>query len=299
MMKKILAGALFLTLSGSILTACSDVQATDQLIHEKLMAQSSLQTSQTQTQQAQEINDQESQQISGDLPPQTQETPAPKDASTIVPIIMFHYVRTVEAAKDPLGYNLSIEPQQFEKILQYLSTNGYHTIHVEDIIKGWVPPKSIILTFDDGYEDFYTTARPLLQKYGFTASEGIITGKMDGVQYMSPDQVKEIDKEGFEILSHTVHHTDLNTDPNQKSEIFDSKAYLEKLLNKTIDTLVYPAGRYDNTTLGFTKDAGYKVALTTKPGYAELSGDMLQLHRIRIDNRDGYLGFIKKLNFIP
>lgn len=216
-----------------------------------------------------------------------------------VPIIMFHYVRDVDQTKDLLGYNLSIAPADFEKILQYLSTNNYHTIHIEDIISGSVPPKSIILTFDDGYEDFYTTARPLLQKYGLTASEAIITGKMDGVQYMTPEQVLQIDHEGFEILSHTIHHTELNKDPNQKNEIFDSKTFLEKLLNKTIDTLVYPIGRYNNDTLKFTAAAGYKIGLTTKPGFADLSGDLLQLHRIRIDNRDGYSGFVKKINRSP
>jgi len=217
-------------------------------------------------------------------------------AATEVPIIMFHYVRSVNPAKDLLGYNLSINPASFEKILKYLSQQGYKTIHVEDLIKGPITGKSIILTFDDGYEDFYTTARPLLQKYGFTASEAIITGKMDGTTYMSPDQVKTIDSEGFEILSHTVNHPDLSIIKNQKPEINDSKTYLEKLLNKPIDTLVYPSGKYNDETLQLTKDAGYKIGLTTKPGYSNLAGDLLQLNRIRIDNRNGYLGFVKKIN---
>jgi len=276
------------------LGACSNDQTE---ISDKIHAQ----LANAETQQLQNLSNQST----TNLITSTESTPLPTQQATQqtlavpnkgqIPIIMFHYVRTVDQSKDPLGYNLSITPTSFEKILQYLSNQGYHTIHVEDLLKEPVAKKDIILTFDDGYEDFFTTARPLLKKYGFTASEAIITGKIDGTTYMSPRQIQTIDQEGFEILSHTVNHVDLDTDPHQKTEIVDSKTYLEKLLNKPIDTLVYPSGRYNNETLQLDKEAGYKIGLTTKPGYANLEGDLLQLHRIRIDNRDGFLGFVKKL----
>lgn len=226
---------------------------------------------------------------------ETQQIISTQHTAKLLPIFMFHYVRNVSKTKDPEGYDLSVTPSDFEKILQYLASNGYKTIHMADLEKTTPAPKSVILTFDDGYEDFYTTARPLLQKYGFTASEAIIAGKMDGLQFMSPIQITTIDQEGFEILAHTIKHVDLDQDPQQQKEIFGSKTILEKLLNKTVDTLVYPAGRYNNDTLKFTAAAGYTFGLTTKPGQADLNGDLLQLHRIRIDNRNGYSGFVKKL----
>ena len=224
-----------------------------------------------------------------------QPNPPAQNTTTRIPIIMLHYVRDVDKQKDLMGYNLSIAPDSFEKILQYLSKNGYHTIHLSDLENRKVPPKSIILSFDDGYEDFYTTALPLLNKYNFTASTAIITNMMDGTRYMSPAQIQEIDKAGIEILSHTVHHADLSTDPLQQKEITDSKNYLEKLLGKTITGFVYPAGKYNDQTLKFLKDAGYQFALTEHAGYADLTKDLLQLRRIRIDNRNGSAGFIQTL----
>lgn len=217
-------------------------------------------------------------------------------ATTRIPIIMLHYVRTVDRQKDMEGYDLSITPESFEKILQYLSKEGYHTIHLADLANRKVPEKSIILSFDDGYEDFYTTALPLLNKYGFTASSAIITDKMDGTVYMSPAQVQTADREGVEILSHTVHHADLSKDPRQEKEITESKTFLEKLLGKKITGFVYPAGKYNNESLKFLRNAGYEFALTEHAGYADLTKDLLQLRRIRIDNRNGYEGFISKLN---
>lgn len=205
--------------------------------------------------------------------------------SRTIPILMFHYVRDVDKTKDPLGYNLSITPENFEKVLQNLKQKGFHSIHAADILNPEIPDQSIIITFDDGYKDFYTTAWPLLKKYNFTASEAIISGRMDGNEYMTPQQVKEIDEAGIEILSHTVNHHDLQKDPDQNREIINSKKYLENLLQKPILGFVYPSGKYNAETLKLVKASGYKFAMTTEPGDADLNSDLFQLHRIRVDNR--------------
>jgi peptidoglycan/xylan/chitin deacetylase (PgdA/CDA1 family) len=287
-MKKTIPIILFFLACGGLLSACSDIENVNSMIDKRLSQETAQQPA---------VSDLEN--TAANTEEALTSEPAPLQKGKIIPILMFHYVRDVAKTKDPEGYDLSIDPKHFEQMLQYLSTNGYHTIHVSDLLTGPVPDKSIILTFDDGHEDFYTTARPLLEKYGFTASEAIITGKMDGVQFMTPAQVKEISREGFEILSHTVNHVDLNAVPYQKAELVDSKTYLEKLLGKSVDTIVYPAGRYNNETLKLARAAGYTIGLTTRPGYAELNKDLLQLQRIRIDNRTSYLEFIKELSPAP
>lgn len=214
----------------------------------------------------------------------TQPTQQSSESSQLVPILMFHYIRVVDKKSDPLGYGLSVTPTDFELILQTLTAKHYHTIHIDDLLNGKAQKNSIILTFDDGYEDFYTTALPLLKKYNFTASEAIITDKMDGNQFMTPDQVKTINHEGIEILSHTVHHLDLSKTPIAEKEIVDSKNFLEKLLQKPITGFAYPSGKYNNRTIQYLKVAGYKIALTTKAGFADLNGDFYQVHRFRIHN---------------
>ena len=212
-------------------------------------------------------------------------------------ILMFHYIRTVDKTKDLLGYNLSFDPKSFEELLKSLKEYGYATTHVKSLLDCSVFSKDlgIILTFDDGYEDFYTTAWPLLKKYGFTASIAIITGKMDGKDYMTPDQVVDLHNQGVEILDHTINHVDLSTSPNALKEITDSKKYLEDLLKEEINILVYPSGKYNAKTVQLAKDAGYKIALTTKLGTAKNTQYLFELPRIRVDNRDSVKNIMEKI----
>lgn len=202
-----------------------------------------------------------------------------------VPVLMFHYVREVDRSKDPIGYNLSITPDKFEKLLEFLQKNKYHTIHVADLEKEPIPSKSIVLTFDDGYEDFYTTAIPLLKKYGFTASNAVIVNFIGRPDYMTAEQIKQINDDGFEILSHSMNHKDMSVTPTAEYEITQSKIDLEKLIGKTIIAFVYPSGKYNNKSQEYVKNAGYRFAFTTKPGDANLDKDPYTMDRIRVDNR--------------
>lgn len=210
----------------------------------------------------------------------------PKE-SVKIPVLMLHYVREVDQGADPLGYNLSMTPAGFEKMLKYLTEHGYQTVHLEDVEKGNLPKKPIVITFDDGHEDFYTTAWPLLKKYNFTAAEAIISGKMVLPENMTPEQIKEIAAQGVEIMSHTVEHKELDkmSKASQLTELANSKKTLEDLLGKPVETIVYPAGKFNQKTLELAADAGYRYGLTTEPGLADFGNNLYKLHRIRIDNR--------------
>lgn len=220
------------------------------------------------------------------------------DTETKIPIIMYHYVRVVDAKKDPLGYNLSINPPDFEKQMKYLKEQGYVTIHLADLIDGKVPKKAIVLSFDDGLEDFYTTALPVLLKYGFTASNAVITGMIGTHEHMSDEQIRSCIAAGIEITSHTVRHLDLPklSAVQLKKELVESKNYLEKTFGLTVLGFIYPSGKFNDLVVQAASDAGYKIAATTQYGEADLlKNKMLLLPRIRIDNRDGHDGFVKKL----
>ncbi len=220
---------------------------------------------------------------------------SPLQISAKIPVIMFHYIRNVDSSADPLGYNLSLDPQEFENILKYLQQEGYHTVHLKEVLSDQIPEKPIMLVFDDGYEDFYTTAFPLLQKYGLTASSAIITDKMDSGAYMTPAQVQEIYANGIEIFSHSKSHPDLRTSHDAEYEIEGSKKYLEDLLGTPIIGLVYPSGKYNEQTIELAQKAGYKAAFTTASGFADFSTNLFELQRLRSDNRDGLPGLKKKL----
>ncbi len=220
------------------------------------------------------------------------------DLVTEVPIIMYHYVREVDKTADPLGWNLSINPADFEKQLQYLQKQGYVGIHLADLLDKKVPEKAVVLTFDDGLEDFYTTALPLLQKYGFTASNAIITGMVGGHEHMTKDQIEAIIEAGIEITSHTISHPDLAASSEEfvREQVTDSKNFLKEEFGVDVSGFVYPAGKYNDTVVRVLEESAYQIAVTTEYGEADLANDkMLLLPRIRIDNRDGFEGFVTKL----
>lgn len=224
--------------------------------------------------------------------------PVLPDTESKVPVVMYHYVRIVDKVKDPLGYNLSINPADFEKQMKYLKDQGYTTIHMEDLLDKKVPKKAIVLSFDDGLEDFYTTALPILQKNGFTASNAVITGMIGQHEHMTNDQIRECIKAGIEITSHTVTHLDMSklTKEQLHKQLAESKTYLENTFGIKVDGFIYPSGKYNELAVQMVKDEGYKIAATTQYGEANLEKDnILILPRVRIDNRDGYNGFVKKL----
>lgn len=227
--------------------------------------------------------------------------PVLPDTETEIPIIMYHYVRAVDANKDPLGYNLSINPSDFEKQIKYLKDQGYVGIHLADLVDGKVPKKAVVLSFDDGLEDFYTTALPILQKYEFTASNSVITGMIGAHEHMTVEQIRECVKAGIEITSHTVSHLDL---PKQspaeiKKQLVESKKFLEKTFELKVIGFIYPSGKFNDIVVQAVRDAGYKIAATTQYGEADLAKNkILLLPRIRIDNRDSYTGFVKKLGAV-
>ena len=199
-------------------------------------------------------------------------------------IVMYHYIRAgVDPKKDPIGYGLSIPPTEFDHQMSLLKKQGYTSVHMTDLLAGRGGAKTIVLTFDDGYEDFYTSAYPILKKYGFTATLYIITGKIGG-DYMTWDQLRELQKAGFEIGAHTVTHPDLSklSEVQQHKELADSKAALEQQLGISITHLCYPSGKYNATTISIAKSLGYTDATTTHPGSVGATDDPFALNRYRM-----------------
>jgi peptidoglycan/xylan/chitin deacetylase (PgdA/CDA1 family) len=222
----------------------------------------------------------------------------PKGTETQVPILMYHYVRVIDKDEDLLGYNLSIDPDILDSQLKWLKDNGYKTITTKNIIENNVYKKSVILIFDDGYEDFYTQAFPKLKKYELTAEVAIITKQIDTPGYLKEKQIKEMVDYGIEIASHTVSHFDLTTREKDdlKYELANSKSYLEEKFGTKINALVYPYGKYNDNIIKRTRKAGYLLGISTKPGIANLQDNLFKINRIRIDNRDDLEGFINKLS---
>jgi peptidoglycan/xylan/chitin deacetylase (PgdA/CDA1 family) len=220
-----------------------------------------------------------------------------KEPAEKVLILMYHYVRKVEKEDDPLGYKLSVDPDALDQQLKWLKENGYHGLSTKDIIEKKITKKSVILSFDDGYEDFYTEAFPRLKKYGFSATCAIIINQIDAPNYLSRDQIKELVSFGIEIVSHSMSHADMTSldDSQLENELKTSKDTLENEFGINVETFVYPYGRFDENVDKKLKDFGYSLGITTKSGTASYIKNPYELPRRRIDNRDSFDGFVKKI----
>jgi peptidoglycan/xylan/chitin deacetylase (PgdA/CDA1 family) len=219
-----------------------------------------------------------------------------------VPILMYHYIRVNPVASDHAGFVLSVSPADFEEQIRFLWSHGYNSVSMADVREHVrngkeLPRKPIAITFDDGYDDAYTAALPVLQRYHMTATFYIITGFLDRPRYMTWDQVITMDRAGMEIASHTVSH------PGLPSLGYDAKAYqltaselaLETRLGHPVLDFCYPGGQLDVSTEQAVIRAGYLSATTTAFGYATPGDDPFRLPRVRVSGGEGLVQFAKLL----
>ena len=206
-----------------------------------------------------------------------------------IPILMYHAVHVMDPS-EASNANLIVDPDLFEAQIKALSKAGYYFLTPEEAYKALtenaLPAKKVVwLTFDDGNEDFYTIAYPILKKYKAKATNNIITGfvKKGNAGNLTVKQMKEMMAHGMSFQSHTVNHPDLSTTDKatQKVELTDSIDFLENKLNTKVNTIAYPSGRYNQTTLDLAKKT-YKLGLTTNEGLASAKDGLLSLNRVRI-----------------
>jgi len=212
-----------------------------------------------------------------------------------LPIIMYHYVEYVKDPKDTTRKSLDINPYEFDYQLKTLVANGYQSYFVRDVpsmLKGLKEPakKSIILTFDDGYEDFYTDAFPVLKKYNFKATVYIIVDFIGKRGFLNEKEIRELVQSGLvEIGSHTLNHYYLKKAPKAQAqeEITLSKTKLESLFGVSVDTFAYPFGALDESSIELVKESSYSAAVSVAPGNILTPVNLFYLPRIRAGNITG------------
>lgn len=214
-----------------------------------------------------------------------------------IPVLYYHSIAYEK------GNPIRMPKDQFEAEMKYIKDNGYTTITLDELYDYFqnsimVPDKSIVLAFDDGYEDNYTTSFPILKKYGFKATIFVITSTIDkDPSYLTSEQMKEMEAYGFKMESHTVTHRDLDSlsYDEQYKELSESKAALEKLLKRPINYAAYPSGKNNAATVKAAKAAGYTLAFTTAGRWSDKSDGMLTLDRVYISTFYSMQIFIDRL----
>ena len=219
-----------------------------------------------------------------------------------VPILEYHYVRVNPDPRDRLGFNLSVTPPDFEAQLDWLRANGYHTVDLNELRAYFqahvaLPARPVVLTFDDGYEDFFTVAFPALRGHGFKGVSYVVPGFLDGPRYLSTRQVRAIDAAGMEVAAHTMHHVDLTmASPAQLVvEVDGSRNALERIVGHPVRDFCYPSGKYDATVIAAVRRAGFESATTEVPGLGHAWADRLTWTRVRVSGGERLDQFIAAL----
>lgn len=171
----------------------------------------------------------------------------PPVTHVILPIFMYHHISSLPT-HNLFDFNLTVTTADFNKQLDWLQQQGYQTITMTELFGAFyygkaLPPKPVILTFDDGYSDIYPYALPALLAHHYRGVFYIITGMIGG-RYMTWEQVRTLARSGMEVASHTIHHPDLAILPPHKvqAELADAKATLETKLGTPIQFFCYPTG---------------------------------------------------------
>lgn len=220
-----------------------------------------------------------------------------------VPILIYHYIGNNPNPEDKARDNLLVPPDKFEDQIKFLSENGYNTITLDEMYSALksgstLQPKSVILTFDDGYIDFHFNAYPILRKYGLKATVFIPTALMNQGYYLSWDQIKEMDSSGLiSFQSHSVTHTDLQSLDERELffQLTESKKVLEAKLNKPVNFLAYPYGASNPRVWEATKNTGYLGALGTWYSDILSEGVAFDLPRIKIAGQYSISDFASRI----
>ncbi len=230
-----------------------------------------------------------------------EEEPASPKSADYVTVLMYHHLAP---QPDPKHYGLIIDPEEFAAHMAYLKEHDYYTPTLQELAdfvqnNAALPPRSVVITFDDGYESNYTYAFPILQQHGlrgviFPIGQEIrLAGAAPGWHsYLTDIQMQEMQASGvIEFGSHTyaMHGSyqgspflqvaaleQIVTDLQEGEELFAALGLPQSI------AIAYPFGKYGVQALEACQAVGYQIAFTTEPGRVYANSSPLQLPRKRV-----------------
>jgi GT2 family glycosyltransferase/peptidoglycan/xylan/chitin deacetylase (PgdA/CDA1 family) len=222
-----------------------------------------------------------------------------------VRVLLLHSIAAPLNAAEKTYY---LSPARFRRLLDALRAEQYRSVEPEALQRDFWGPKDFLLTFDDGYDDFYTEVFPLCAEYQLKPLVFLPAAYIGGSNVwdqrrglrarnlLTKEQVREMQKHGVRFGSHTMTHPSLPglNDCQLKAELCDSKKMLEDLLGTEVSTLAYPSGEANRRVRAAVIEAGYKQAFSTKPGWNTWE-DPFDIHRTEINETDAVSSYAMKL----
>ena len=207
----------------------------------------------------------------------------------VTPILMYHSVSSDETS------SLSVSLENFSRQMEFLKANNYSVISLDELVsqikKGKrFTPRTVAITFDDGFEDNYLNAFPTLAKHDMPAIIFLITGYVGTREgYLKWDQVRLMMENGIDFGGHTRNNVYL---PAVKEisrlweEVAGCKKDIETATGKKANFFCYPTGGFTEKTKLAVKKAGYEGACTTNRGFDRYNRDVYELNRVKITDSD-------------
>lgn len=219
-----------------------------------------------------------------------------------IPILLYH---SIQETASPHFQRWVVTPYRFDEHMAYLLQHGYIPMPLSDIVESihnptrLLPARAVGITFDDGYEDFYTNAMPVLARYNIPVTIYIVAGYIGSTsrwlesegegdrRMMGWPQVNEIARAGIDVGAHTLRHPHLDTmEPaDAYQEILGSKEILEQSMGQPVSSFAYPHGYHSKELVDMVKQAGFSSACAVKHGLSSTEDNPYALARI-IVSRD-------------
>lgn len=229
-------------------------------------------------------------------------------------ILMYHHVARIPRPKCQRGVFCHVD--RFGRQMAYLARSSLSVISMDralEAINGQSPltKPSIVLTFDDGFQDFHDFAWPILKSHGLPATVYAVSSRL-GIQQDWPDiplygsgqlmdaaTLRSLAEDGLDIGGHTATHPHLSqlASDQRTMEIRDSKKQLEDTLGREVCHFAYPYGDYDSATRDQVANAGFLSAVTTTKKRADRAVNAFEIPRVGISYRDGPLRYFRKVHW--
>lgn len=208
----------------------------------------------------------------------------------------------------------SVSPPEFERQMAHLTRGGYRPLTFSEAVRRLaerapLPARAVVITLDDGFQDNYEHAFPILTRLGlpatiFLTAAYIGTDRLPTLtrsdfmpRPLSWEQVREMHAHGLEFGSHSLTHPMLAQIPLEQArrEARESKRLIEEKLGAPVPFFCYPRGNYNAAVKRMVRDEGYEAACTTWPGANRPRTDLFALRRTYVSRRDTPGEFAKKV----
>jgi peptidoglycan/xylan/chitin deacetylase (PgdA/CDA1 family) len=231
-----------------------------------------------------------------------------------VPVLMYH---SIAAQATRRFRRFVVQPGEFAAHMDYLASAGYHPVTAAELVKGRsgrpLPPRPVVLTFDDAYTDFYSAVLPVLRAHGFRATLYVPTAYVGATArfnasvgehdraVLSWQALLEIAAEGMEVAAHSHTHPQLDRVPPSviSDEVVRSRGMLEQKLGLSVDGFAYPFGYWNRAVRGAIATAGYRYACAVDELVTVPDDDVLTLPRLTVNAGIGVAGLARLLRAQP